>query len=268
MEQINFDSNKQVIQKLINLRNQDVSIQNSQTQNVKFDDLLSDISNNQSDSAKNIIKNLSQKYHVNITVTPNETNKNVIHEGQFNISEDSGYNNSVIIPRNLLNKMATDPKTMKSVEFAIKSDIDGFKQGETFRTVTGDKSLSSPLTFNEDGTWEKWGMTSSTSDNSNLASKKIGITQSEQEESSDNTAKNNQTTSEALSSGNSTQTDSLHHNTIRFVIENGMASYVYVDGIKMEVADMILPDKIELKKRIIEKYNKTEAEILEEAFGL
>lgn len=271
MKQINFESNQQVIQKSINISNQCVNMQNAQTQNAKFDDLLSDVSIAQADTTdRNIIKDLAQKYHIYITVTPNETDKNSIHEGQFNIEESSGYNNSVIIPRNLLNKMATDPKAMKSVEYAIKSDIDAFKKGETYRTITGDKSTSSPLTFSEDGNWEKWGMTSSTSNNSNLDSKKLKITQSEQEKASDKITKNNSTTSQVPSLGNTAQTKSSHLNTdtIKFVIENGMAQYAYVDGIKMNVADMILTNKSKLKERIIKKYNKTDAEKLEEIFEL
>lgn len=136
MEQINFNSNQQVIEKLINLRNQDASMQNSQTQNVKFGDLVSYVSNNQS----------------------------------------------------------------------------------------------------------------------------------KQEEPSNSTTKNNSTTSQALSSGSSAQTSNSH--TVRFVLENGIAEYAYVDGIKMNLGDMFLTNKSQLKERIIEKYNKTDAEKLEEIFKL
>lgn len=271
MEQINFDSNQKVNQNRNNISNQGVSMQNSQTKNINFDGVLSDVSNDQSDAkGRSIIKNLAQKYNIYITVTPNDTDKNTIHEGQLNVTESSGYNNSVIIPRNLLNKMATDPKTMKSVEYAIKSDIDAFKKGETYRVITGDKSISSPLTFSEDGNWEKWGMgmTNSTSNNFNLDSSKLKITQSDQEESSNNTTKNKFTTSHVSSLGNFAQTKSSHLNTgtVKFVIENGMAQYAYVDGIKMDLADMLLKNKSKLKERIIEKYNKTDAEKLEEIF--
>lgn len=164
--------------------------------------------------------------------------------------------------------MATDPKTMKSVEYAIKSDIDAFKNGESYRVITGDKSISSPLTFSEDGNWEKWGMTSLTSNNFNLDSKKLKITQSNQEESSNNTTKNKSTTSQVPALGDYAQTKSSHLNTgtVKFVIENGMAQYAYVDGIKMNFADMLLTNKSQLKERIIEKYNKTDAEKLEEIF--
>lgn len=272
MEQINFDSNKQIIKKTINSSNQDVSTQNLQTQNanVKFEQFLSEESNNQSDlKSRNIIKDLSQKYHVNITITPNETEKSVIQEGNFSPVDKYGCNTAVIIPRNLLNKMATDPKVMKDVEYAIKGNVDGFKRTESIRKLIGDKiTYSSPLTFSEDGNWSA--SCSSVSENFSSASKKIGITQSGQEESSNNTTKNNSITSQVISSGNSAETSSSHLNTgtIRFVIENGMARYAYVDGIKMEIADMLLTNKSQLKERIIKKYNKTDAEKLEEIFDL
>ena len=264
MEQINFDSNQQAIKKPINLSNQNVTTQN---ENVNFEHLLSDESNNQSDvKSRNIIKNLSQKYHVNITITPNEIDKNVIQEGNFSPVDQYGCNTSVIIPRNLLNKMATDPKAMKSVEYAIKSDIDGFKRTESLRALIGDKiTYSSPLIFTEDGNWSA--SCSSVSEDFSSASKKIGITQSEQEESSNSATKNNSTMPQVLSSGKSAET-SLNTGTIRFVIENGMARYAYVDGIKKEIADMLLTNKSQLKERIIEKYNKTDAEKLEEIFDL
>jgi|GEM_PF-4374804 len=47
-----------------------------------------------------------------------------------------------------------------------------------------------------------------------------------------------------------------------------MAEAAYVDGIKMDLADMFLTNKSQLKERINEKYNKTDAEKLEEAFSL
>ncbi|OOM14209.1 hypothetical protein [Clostridium saccharobutylicum] len=81
---------------------------------------------------------------------------------------------------------------------------------------------------------------------------------------------NNSTTSQVSSSENSVETSSSHLNTgtIKFVMEDGMAEYAYVDGIKMDLADMFLTNNSQLKERIIEKYNKTDAEKLEEIFGL
>lgn len=182
MENIDFDSNQQYIQNLTNLRTQNISTQNSQTQNTKFDDLLSNVSNNnQSDiEITNIVKKLSQKYHVNITVTPNGTDRNVIKEGNFTPVDQYGCNNEVIIPRNLLNKMITNSKIMKDVEYAIKNNIDGFKRTESLRAAIGDKiTYSSPLTFTEDGNWSA--SCSSVSENFSSNSKKIGIAQPEEE---------------------------------------------------------------------------------------
>lgn len=181
MEQINFDLNKQLIQ---NLKDKNVSSENLYTKdtNIKFDELLSDINNDKSDvTARNIIKNLSQKYHVNITVTPNETDRDVIKEGNFSVIDASGCNNSVIIPRNLLNKMTTDSKIMKNVEYAIKRDIDGFRRTESLRVATGEKiTYSSPLTFTEDGNWST--SCSSVSESFSSGSKKLGIIQSDEYE--------------------------------------------------------------------------------------
>lgn len=179
MENINFASNQQVIQNLTNLGTQNIG---TQTQNAKFDDLLSNVSNNnQSDTEiTNIIKNLSQKYHVNITITPNGTDRNIIKEGDFSPVDQSGCNREVIIPRNLLNKMATDSKTMKDVEYAIKNNIDGFKRTESLRAAIGIKiTYSSPLTFTEDGNWSA--SCSSVSENFSSNSKKIKIDQPEQD---------------------------------------------------------------------------------------
>lgn len=81
---------------------------------------------------------------------------------------------------------------------------------------------------------------------------------------------NSSITSQVSSSENSVKTSSSHLNTgtIKFVMENGIAEYAYVDGIKMDLADMFLTSNSQLKERIIEKYNKTDAEKLEEIFGL
>ena len=92
----------------------------------------------------------------------------------------SGNNNLVIIPQNLLNKMVNDPQMMKSVEYAIKSDIKAYKDGESFRQITRTKSTSGPLTFNEDGNYEKSFMAVTDSDDFDSSSKKLG-----QEESSE-----------------------------------------------------------------------------------
>jgi hypothetical protein len=51
-------------------------------------------------------------------------------------------------------------------------------------------------------------------------------------------------------------------------MENGIAEAGYVDGIKMSLSDMFLTNKSQLKEKINEKYNKTDAEKLEEIFGL
>ncbi|OOM77607.1 hypothetical protein [Clostridium sp. BL-8] len=85
-----------------------------------------------------------------------------------------------------------------------------------------------------------------------------------------NTIDNNSVTSQAKPSQNSTQTNDsgLHTDTIQFVMKNGMAESAYVDGIKMNLSDMFLKDKSQLKARINEEYNKTDAEKLEEIFGL
>ena len=179
MENINFASNQQVIQNSINLRTQNVS---TQTQNAKFDELLSNVSNNNQSYTEimDIIKNLSQKYHVNITVTPNGTDRNIIKEGAFSPVDQYGCNKEVIIPRNLLNTMATNSKTMKDVEYAIKNNIDGLKRTESLRAAIGIKiTYSSPLTFTEDGNWSAG--CSSVSENFSSSSKKIKIDQPEQE---------------------------------------------------------------------------------------
>lgn len=181
MEQINFDLKKQFIQ---NLKDKNVSSENLHTKNtnIKFEELLSDVNNDKSDmTARTIIKNLSQKYHVNITVTPNETERDVIKEGNFSVIDDSGCNNSVIIPRNLLNKMTTDSKAMKNVEYALKRDIDGFRRTKSLRVATGEKiTYSSPLTFTEDGNWSV--SCSSVSESFSSGSKKLGIIQSDEYE--------------------------------------------------------------------------------------
>lgn len=181
MEQVNFDLNKQFIQ---NLKDKNVSSENLyiKNTNIKFEELLSDVNNDSSDvTARNIIKNLSQKYHVNITVTPNETDRNVIKEGNFSPVDEYGCNTSVIIPRNLLNKMSTDSKTMNDIEYAIKNNVDGFKRTKGLRTALGEKSISSsPLTFTEDGNWSA--SCSSVSESFSSGSKKLGIIQSDEYE--------------------------------------------------------------------------------------
>jgi hypothetical protein len=85
-----------------------------------------------------------------------------------------------------------------------------------------------------------------------------------------NTTDENSVTSQAKSSQNSTQTSNSHLNTgtVKFVMGNGMAKSAYVDGIKMNLSDMFLTDKSQLKARINEEYNKTDAEKLEEIFEL
>lgn len=83
---------------------------------------------------------------------------------------------------------------------------------------------------------------------------------------STSTNKSNSITSQVTSSENVVKTISSH--TIKFVMEDGMAEAAYVDGIKMDLADMFLTNKSQLKERINEKYNKTDAEKLEEAFNL
>ncbi|WP_315074307.1 hypothetical protein [uncultured Clostridium sp.] len=85
-----------------------------------------------------------------------------------------------------------------------------------------------------------------------------------------NTTNNNLLASQANSSQNSTQTSDSHPNTgtVQFVMKNGMAESAYVDGIKMNLSDIFLRDKNQLKARINEEYNKTDAEKLEEIFGL
>lgn len=50
--------------------------------------------------------------------------------------------------------------------------------------------------------------------------------------------------------------------------QNGLVSEVYVNGIKMSVADALLLRGDELKRNIEEKYSKEEIEILEKAFDL
>lgn len=60
----------------------------------------------------------------------------------------------------------------------------------------------------------------------------------------------------------------LNTGEFKFVMENGMAEGAYVDGIKMDLADIFLTNSRQLKERINEKYNKTDAERLEEIFGL
>lgn len=60
----------------------------------------------------------------------------------------------------------------------------------------------------------------------------------------------------------------LNKGTVRFVMENGIAEAAYVDGIKMDLSDMFLTKKSQLKEKINEKYNKIDAEKLEEIFGL
>ncbi|WP_270563221.1 hypothetical protein [Clostridium beijerinckii] len=86
---------------------------------------------------------------------------------------------------------------------------------------------------------------------------------------STNITTNNSKASQVVSSESSVKTShSINKGTIKFVMEDGMAEYAYVDGIKMDLADMFLTSKSQLKERIIEKYNKTDAEKLEETFGL
>ena len=87
-----------------------------------------------------------------------------------------------------------------------------------------------------------------------------------------NTTDDNSITSQAKSSQNSTQTNDSHLNlntgTVQFVMKNGLAESAHVDGIKMNLSDMFLRDKNQLKARINEECNKTDTERLEEIFGL
>ncbi|MBV7275466.1 hypothetical protein JMF89_05485 [Clostridiaceae bacterium UIB06] len=85
------------------------------------------------------------------------------------------------------------------------------------------------------------------------------------------TKKNNSVTEQQEFSNILTEKKSssnLNKGTIKFVMENGMAEAAYVDGIKMDLSDMFLTDKSQLKGEINRKYNKTDAEKLEEIFGL
>lgn len=180
MKNINLSLNQDFIQKLANLRKSDMSIQNSQNNNIttNFSDLLSNADNTQLDvKSTNIIRNLTQKYNICISVTPDPNDKNSVQKESFGNMNISGDNNLVIIPRNLLNKMVNDPNQLKSVENVIKSDISAFKQTECIRRLTGEKTTSTPLTFDEDGNWIKCGWSIS-----NSTSKESKTTKSKQEE--------------------------------------------------------------------------------------
>ncbi|AKN32253.1 hypothetical protein Ccar_15840 [Clostridium carboxidivorans P7] len=86
-----------------------------------------------------------------------------------------------------------------------------------------------------------------------------------------NTTKNNSVTAQKEFSNILAEKKSSSHlnkGTVKFVMENGIAEAAYVDGIKMDLSDMFLTDKSQLKGRIDTKYNKTDAEKLEEIFGL
>lgn len=88
---------------------------------------------------------------------------------------------------------------------------------------------------------------------------------------STNTTKNNSVTAQKEFSNILAEKKSSSHpntGTVKFVMENGIAEAAYVDGIKMDLSDMFLTDKSQLKGRIDTKYNKTDAEKLEEIFGL
>ncbi|AKN32426.1 hypothetical protein Ccar_16805 [Clostridium carboxidivorans P7] len=86
-----------------------------------------------------------------------------------------------------------------------------------------------------------------------------------------NTIKNNSVTAQGEFSNILTEKKSSSHlntGTVKFAMENGIAEAAYVDGIKMDLSDMFLTDKSQLKRNINIKYNKTDAEKLEEIFGL
>lgn len=84
------------------------------------------------------------------------------------------------------------------------------------------------------------------------------------------TKKNNSVTAQEESSNISTEKKNPHLNegTIKFVMENGMAKSAEVDGINVSLTDLLSTNKSQLKERINEEYNKTDAEKLEEIFGL
>ncbi len=85
------------------------------------------------------------------------------------------------------------------------------------------------------------------------------------------TTKNNSVTAKEEFSNILTEKKSSPHlntSTIKFEMENGIAEAAYVDGIKMDLSDMFLADRSQLKANINRKYNKTDAEKLEEIFGL
>lgn len=84
------------------------------------------------------------------------------------------------------------------------------------------------------------------------------------------TTKNNSGTSQVTASADSAKSSSSSLNTheVKFIMENGMAEGAYVDGIKMDLADIFLTSKNQFKEKIHEKYNQTDSEKLEEIFGL
>lgn len=85
------------------------------------------------------------------------------------------------------------------------------------------------------------------------------------------TTKNNSVTLQEEFSNILTEKKSSSHpntGTVKFAIENGIAEAAYVDGIKMDLSDMFLTDRSQLKETINRKYNKTDVEKLEEIFGL
>jgi hypothetical protein len=117
MENINFIWNQDSIQNITDVTSQKASTKNLQTQNIntQFSDIISNVSSNT--ATDNIVKNLEQKYNVNISVTLDLNDKDSISKEAFGDSDDNGYNNLVIIPSKLLKQMATDPEKMKYDKF-------------------------------------------------------------------------------------------------------------------------------------------------------
>lgn len=90
--------------------------------------------------------------------------------------------------------------------------------------------------------------------------------------STNNTIKSTSETSQEATSENSTKSSSSDastlNNTLQFIMEDGIATGAYVDGIKMSLTDIFLTSKSQLKENINKEYNKTDVEKLEEIFGL
>lgn len=156
MESINL--NEYFSEYISNISNNGVKKNQLENNNVNsiFASYISDANNNNLDlngSESKLIQNLSQKYNINISIKPTssslEMNPNLSSLG----STSDGRLTSAIIPPNLLKKMTYDTKVLQEVESAIKTNLDSYEKIKPTLDIMGDKMITGPIVFNDDGSW-------------------------------------------------------------------------------------------------------------------